>query len=167
MGQYMSYPLQQEVICYHRRQDYDHCGNKKQIADEVNELDLLHRQFCADIFKQRMKTSERRKLLTDVSNDSYAARFPNWDHEDIGDFKIQFEVFDLNRDGLIDFKELNIDDANAIDFEEFLQLLYSLQTTTAKNEFGGNLGNIVTRGAQQVKTLRRMSVYKQLTNGMF
>merc|ERR1711881_691418 len=108
MGQYMSYPLQQEVICYHRRQDYDHCGNKKDIPEEINELDRLHREFCEDIFKQRMKTSERRKLLTEVSDESYAKRFLNWDAEDIGDFKIQFEVFDLNRDGLIDFKEMNM-----------------------------------------------------------
>jgi len=187
----MYYPLQPEAICYHRQQDYNALGERKSnVVRQENEIDLLHRTYCADIFSQRKHINEKRKLLTDVSDEAYAKRFPQWDAEDIGDFKVQFEIFDLNRDGLIDFKEMNmvldefgeasdeeermkyfheidLDNSNTVDFEEFLLVMNKLKTAAASSKAGGNIGNIVTKGAHQVKKLRRMSVYKQLTNGLF
>nr|XP_009860431.1 uncharacterized protein LOC104266302 [Ciona intestinalis] len=191
MGNMFYYPLEPEAISYHRPQDYNSLGKRKSdIKKDENEIDLLHRTYCADIFSQRKNINQKRKMLTDVSDEDYAKRFPQWEAEDIGDYKVQFEIFDLNRDGLIDFKEMNmvldefgessdeqdrikyfrqidLDDSNSVDFEEFLLVLNKLQQAAGLNKAAGNIGNIVTQGAHQVKELRRMSVYKQLTNGLF
>ena len=35
-----------------------------------------------------------------------ALKWKNWDEETIDGFRVQFQVIDLNQDGLIDFKEL-------------------------------------------------------------
>lgn len=188
MGNFFYYPLKPEAISYHRPQDYNALGVRKtDVVKDENEIDLLHRTYCAEIFSQRESINEKRKLLTEVSDEAYARRFPQWESEDIGDYKIQFEIFDLNRDGLIDFKEMNLvldefgessdeddrlryfkeidlDGSNTVDFEEFLLVLSKLQ---ASGRAADNIGNIVTKGAHQVKNLRRMSVYKQLTNGLF
>ncbi|CAK8678869.1 unnamed protein product [Clavelina lepadiformis] len=177
-----------EAISYHRRQDYDSLGQRKSnVIKDENEIDLLHRTYCADIFSQRKQINEKRLLLTQVSDEAYAKRFPQWEPDDIGDYKIQFEIFDLNCDGLIDFKEMNqvldefgepseeedrlkyfkeidLDHSNSVDFEEFLLVVSKLQASSAP---GTSIGNIVAKGAKQVKELRRMSVYKQLTNGLF
>lgn len=191
MGNFMQYQLQPEAISYHRQQDYNALGERKSdVVKDENEIDLLHRTYCADIFSQRKHINEKRKLLTDVSDEAYAKRFPQWEPEDIGDFKVQFEIFDLNRDGLIDYKEMNmvldefgevsspedrwkyfkeidLDASKTIDFEEFLLVLNKLQQAAGQGKAGGTIGNIIAKGAHQVKNLRRMSVYKQLTNGLF
>lgn len=75
--------------------------------------------------------------------DKYRERFPEITEQEIFDLKLQFQTFDLNRDGLIDYNELgqvlddlgdrsvaarrqqyfdemDVDGSGAIDFEEFL-----------------------------------------------
>lgn len=187
----MSYPLQAKAISYHRPQDYNAFGERRtDITSEENEIDLLHRSHCEEIFQQRHSNNLRRRMLTEVSDEDYAKRFHQWTSEDIGDFKIQFEIFDLNRDGVIDFKEMNnvldefgesskpndrwgcfsemdTDQSGTIDFEEFLMVMMKLQQADSKSRADENISNIVARGAEQVAKLRRMSVYKQLTNGLF
>lgn len=37
-----------------------------------------------------------------------AERWENWDEEAIDSFRVQFQVIDLNQDGLIDFHELYV-----------------------------------------------------------
>lgn len=190
MGNLLSYPLGEENVTYHRPCDYNAFGERKQdVKKEENEIDLLHRSHCEEIFAQRRSSKMRKTFLTDVSNEDYAKRFPQWSSEDIGDYKIQFEIFDLNRDGVIDFKEMNsvldefgefsdpedrrrcftemdVDDSGTIDFEEFLQVMVKL-LESGREKNAERLSNIVTRGAHHVAKLRRMSVYKQLTNGLF
>lgn len=75
--------------------------------------------------------------------DKYREQFPEITEQEIFDLKLQFQTFDLNRDGLIDYNELgqvlddlgdrsvgarrqqyfdemDVDGSGAIDFEEFL-----------------------------------------------
>ena len=47
----------------------------------------------------------KRKFL-EIDYDMLMSRYPQWTMEDILDLKAQFQSFDLNQDGLIDFNEL-------------------------------------------------------------
>ena len=44
--------------------------------------------------------------LSDINVSSICAKYPQWKEDNINDFKVQFQNFDLNKDGLIDFEEL-------------------------------------------------------------
>lgn len=37
---------------------------------------------------------------------NYLAKFPKFNLDDIADLKLQFQAFDLNNDGLIDYNEM-------------------------------------------------------------
>ena len=190
MGNFFYYPLEAEATSYHRRQDYNSLGVRKAtIIREDNEIDKLHRNYCSEIFMTRKTSSEKRLLLT-LEDETYAQRYPQWNVDDISNFKVQFQLFDMNADGLIDFRELafvldhvgensrpdersicfdeiDLDGTGTIDFEEFLVILSWLQREESTTKTGGNIGYIITRGASQVNQIRKMSVFKQLVNGIF
>ena len=96
----------------------------------------------------------------------------------------------MNRDGLIDFNEIclvldefgdtsteqqrknyfkTVKDQNlTIDFEQFLLLMSkSMNLDGTLKKQASNFHHIVYRGAQQVKKLRKLTVYKQLMTGIF
>ena len=190
MGNFFSYPLEAEAASYHRRQDYNSLGIRKaDVVKEENEIDRLHRTYCAEIFGERKLASEKSLLLT-VDNKTYSKRFPQWRLDDISDLKIQFTIFDPNCDGLIDYRELNIvldmygedstpeerykcfqefdlDDSGTIDFEEFLTMVTLLSKAKKMNTTAENINTIVRRGAEHSKQIRKMSVREQMINGLF
>nr|XP_039268086.1 calmodulin-like protein 10 [Styela clava] len=189
MGNLMSYPLQPEIISYHRPQDYNSFGERKNIPKEENVIEKLHYAHLEEVFASRQNSNTRRKLL-DVSDEEYAKKFPQWSPAEISNFKAQFLIFDSNRDGILDFIEMNsvldefgesskpnerwrcfnsmdIDHSGTVDFEEFLIVISRLQRADKKDPVEENILNIVTRGARQVAKLRNMSVSQQIADGLF
>ena len=47
-------------------------------------------------------------LILEMDVDSIRAKYPHWTDEMVLDLKAQFQSFDLNLDGLIDFNELYV-----------------------------------------------------------
>ena len=48
----------------------------------------------------------RLSVILEMDVDSIRAKYPHWTDEMVLDLKAQFQSFDLNLDGLIDFNEL-------------------------------------------------------------
>ena len=190
MGNLFSYPLEAEATSYHRRQDYNSLGVRKTaIVKEENEIDKLHRKYCTDMFQHRKNDSAKRLFLT-IEEEAYVAHHPQWDTDDIAELKLMFEIFDMNCDGLVDFRELafvldnvgensrsdervlcfeeiDLDKTGTIDFEEFLVVLSFLQKADSSTKTGRNIAQFVVRGANHIKQLRKISVYRQLCQGVF
>ena len=191
MGNFMYYPLEAEATSYHRREDYNALGVRRaDVVKEENEIDRLHRVYCAKIFAERKTAQEKRHLLS-VDDFEYTKRYQFWEADDISDFKAMFKYFDSNGDGLIDFQEMNhmlnqlgeisseeeryvvfekidVDKSKTIDFEEFLMFLDRVREEKSfETPFGKKLEGIVKHGAQQINNVRQMSVYRQIANGFF
>ena len=190
MGNFFYYPLEAEATSYHRRQDYNALGIRKaNVVKEENEIDKLHRGYCADLFLQRRELNDKRLLLT-TDDEEYAEKYPQWEPDTISDLKIAFQLFDLNRDGLIDlremaivldyfgedspleermlcFQEIDVDHSGMIDFEEFLGIVSWLQKAEITNRTGENIGIIVDITSTQAQRIRQMSVPRQISHGIF
>ena len=67
------------------------------------------------------------------------------------------------------FHQMSTDEIEPIDFEEFLTAVSKLLSLEGEidDESASNFHHLCVKGAVQVKKIRRMSIYKQLTNGVF
>ena len=193
MGNFFYYPLQRKRYSYHREEDYDIFGERKHSDKTENILHELHKKYCYKMFEKVRLVQEKVNLIVQVSDEAFSRRFPNWDVRDISSLKCQFEVFDLNRDGLIDFREMttvldglgdtslslkrqatfdfiDLDGSNAIDFEEFLVFISKMEVEVlGHNDIrdATSFYSIVKLGVEHIKTIRNISIYKQLSNGVF
>lgn len=109
-------------------------------------------------------------------------QYPHWDVEDILDFKALFQSFDLNGDGVIDFRELclgldelgdttkpeerrlhfttlDVDSSGVVDFEEYLVLVNMMLKNKQKALF--------YNAEVTPRNIRQLSVGKRLEHGLF
>lgn len=114
-------------------------------------------------------------------------RFPHWTDEMILDLKAQFQTFDINLDGLIDFQELghvlnelgdtsdeaarrryfeelDEDGSGAIDFEEYLALIDAVLSGKSKLN---KIGQLCQSGSENAQKLRQLSIVQQIDHGLF
>lgn len=62
------------------------------------------------------------------------------------------------------FGELDVDGSGALDFEEYLTLIFQLSQVDTSNT---TLGLTVHSGTEKTKKLRRLSVIQQIDHGLF
>ncbi|XP_066296556.1 uncharacterized protein [Branchiostoma lanceolatum] len=142
---------------------------------------------CSDLLADRLAIKEARMLFENTNYDELIEQYPQWSVDDINAFRMQFKSFDLNQDGLIDYRELcqvldemgdeskeevrrdyfakvDVDGSGAVDFEEFLGLI---DQVTSSADSGGGLGMMCSRGTESVRKLRRLTFEQQLNYGLF
>ena len=62
--------------------------------------------FFSTLYRSMLVHFANLMVVLDVDMESIKQKFPHWSYEDIMDIKAQFQTFDVNQDGLIDFVEL-------------------------------------------------------------
>ncbi|XP_074637104.1 uncharacterized protein LOC141895222 [Acropora palmata] len=198
MGCSPSHPITRSPIIYEPNSFYSVTGTRKKYADfELGntEFELIQEQYWNRLlFVRRQTALSKRKFLEMTEKDlkALAKQFSDLDEAEILDLKLQFQTFDLNQDGIIDyeelmqvlddlgdrsgshareqyFREIDKDGSGAIDFEEFLALIQELRRTT--DPFANNqveqIGFLCKRGTDNIQRVRKLSVAKQFLVGLF
>ena len=63
-------------------------------------------EFMKDVLDEREAIAQAREKFLETDYSYLKKRFPFWSVDDIVDLKAQFQSFDRNYDGLIDFEEM-------------------------------------------------------------
>ena len=126
------------------------------------------------------------------TNNQLKAKFPKLTDQELEDMRLQFKTFDMNQDNLIDYDELmqvlndlgdtsdeemrenyfaevDEDGSGAIDFEEFIGLVYRLRYTSTPNEGQGQGIALIANlsGYDNLQTLAKLSLSEKMLNGLF
>ncbi|EDO50072.1 predicted protein [Nematostella vectensis] len=154
------------------------------------EFKTIQMQYWSHLVEDRKKAMENRRKFQEMDNKDYEElkeMYPKFEIGDIIDLRLQYQTFDINQDGVIDFSELmqvlddlgdrsdvsvreayfhqiDMDNSGAIDFEEFLTLIYKLRHSD--DEFG-SLGTLWRQGTDNIRRVRKLSVAKQMLAGLF
>ncbi|KAK2574067.1 hypothetical protein P5673_000192 [Acropora cervicornis] len=171
MGCSPSHPITRSPIIYEPNSFYSVTGTRKKYADfELGntEFELIQEQYWNRLlFVRRQTALSKRKFLEMTEKDlkALAKQFSDLDEAEILDLKLQFQTFDLNQDGIIDYEEL---------FHKFClsisrTLIQELRRTTdpfANNEVE-QIGFLCKRGTDNIQRVRKLSVAKQFLVGLF
>jgi len=140
-----------------------------------------------EVLDERRATINAKAKYREMKVESIKARYPQWSYEQIMDLKAQFQTFDLNQDGLIDFQELcavldelgdrsnsesrrqyfeelDEDGSGAVDFDEYLTLVHSV---LSGNSSLNTIGQLCKNGTENAQRLRQLSIIQQIDYGLF
>ncbi|MGH0173563.1 UNVERIFIED_CONTAM: hypothetical protein FKN15_065698 [Acipenser sinensis] len=108
MGSRLSYPLVNEPDIY-EDSDYDEDSVEADMAKQLHEINL---QFCDDMIQLRVRSAAEHAKFEEYQSHwktkvtEFQKMYPEWSEQDITHLKQQFELFDKDKDCLIEFKEL-------------------------------------------------------------
>merc|ERR1712178_187836 len=138
----------------------------------------------------RQEVLRAKVKIKDMDMKKVREKYPLWTYEDLMDLKAQFQTFDINQDGLIDFEDLKsvleeIGDESSeetrqnlfnemdeygsggIDFEGYLTLLHTLtKGASAMMPASQCLGVLQQEGTENAQRVRKLSVAQQIQNGL-
>jgi len=171
MGNVIYFPITREQSSY---TDSTKCTSSgKRFANyngnvgPQNAFEEITEQFFHDLLLKRQEVLRAKMKIKDMDMKKVREKYPLWTYEDLMDLKAQFQTFDINQDGLIDFEELNSvleeigdesseetrqnlfnemdeDGSGGIDFEEYLTIIGAdLGHGIFKGRKGRLLNNIV------------------------
>ncbi|XP_071946646.1 uncharacterized protein [Antedon mediterranea] len=191
MGISISFPVAPKEIYFTSPAAFMPTGQKREFA--VNESTLEKTRFenitekhFKNIIENRQEAMEAKAKFEDIR--ALANKYTQWTEADIFDFRLLFQEFDLNHDGLIDFEELvialedlgdtssletkrayfneiDIDGSNSIDFEEFIELINAVSSESASEHTA--LGNVCQKGNEIIHIIRGLDVFQQMDSGLF
>eukprot|EP00918_Siedleckia_nematoides_P028946 GHVU01062203.1.p1 GENE.GHVU01062203.1~~GHVU01062203.1.p1 ORF type:complete len:192 (+),score=31.00 GHVU01062203.1:380-955(+) len=188
----ISLSVKRQTFCYDDPEHYTYSGEfREEMWLKQQQMGNIFEQLAEELFgtmiKQRKEIMTARNKFHASNVVEMAERFENFTVQDILDLKAQFQTFDLNQDGLIDFPELcavldelgdesdgetrktyfdelDHDSSGAVDFEEFLDLI---KYVGKDSESGNLLGHMFQEGTQNTRNVRKLSVAQQITTGLF
>ncbi|XP_066921924.1 uncharacterized protein [Clytia hemisphaerica] len=187
----LTYPLQHIPITYNPP-CYFTCIGDRRVEDYSSDTTYFQKMqlgYWKDLLAERQKEHEAKMKFIEANPQvmqELLEKFPNFTQQKISDLKLQFTAFDLNHDGLIDyhemmqvlddlgnsssdatreeyFAEIDEDGSGAIDFEEFLGLIYSLQHEKTR----GQSDLLYQVGQDNISVLRELTLSEKLLNGLF
>jgi len=195
MGNVIYFPIKREQSSY---TDSTKCTSTgKRFANysgndgPLNAFEEITEQFFHDLLLKRQDVLRAKMKIKDMDMKKIREKYPLWTYEDLMDLKAQFQTFDINQDGLIDFEELNSvleeigdessedtrqnlfnemdeDGSGGIDFEEYLTLLHTLtKGASAMMPVSQCLGVLQQEGTENAQRVRKLSVAQQIQNGLF
>nr|XP_058955344.1 uncharacterized protein LOC131782607 [Pocillopora verrucosa] len=199
MGCAPSYPITRSPVVYEPITYFNRTGTRKSHGENElknTEFQSIQEQYWGKLLMERRLSAVNRKKFLEMGEKDFRSlieEFPEFKESDISDLRLQFQTFDLNQDGIIDFRELtqvlddlgdksepavreqyfsNIDKdgSGAIDFEEFLALICQLRKTNAdflQSSELGQIGSLCKRGTDNIQRVRKLSVAKQMLTGLF
>ncbi|XP_031551458.1 calmodulin-related protein-like [Actinia tenebrosa] len=193
MGCAPSYPISTSPILFNPIYLFEATGHRRKNIRELDDTEFkrIQAQYWSKLIEERKKMALNRRKFQEMGEKDFqtlAEEFPKFDMSDILDLRLQFQTFDINQDGIIDFNELmqvlddlgdnsdekireeyfqqiDVDGSGAIDFEEFLGLIHKLRSET-EDEFG-KLGSLCRRGTDNIQRVRQLSVTEQMQTGLF
>ncbi|XP_057295745.1 uncharacterized protein LOC130624193 [Hydractinia symbiolongicarpus] len=195
MGIKFSFPLQQIPIAYHPA-SYFTCIGTRRKDDYTQDTTFFHKlqeRYWEDLLEERTRELLAKNKFKDVDVEAqhkkYVEKFPKFTLGEISDLKLQFQTFDLNQDGLIDcnelmqvlddlgdksslekrqeyFEEIDEDGSGAIDFEEFMGLIYDLKYMQSDKKSGEDIRLLCKLGNDHY-TLRKLSLSEKMSRGLF
>ncbi|CAH1800795.1 unnamed protein product [Owenia fusiformis] len=148
MGNIISFPVVNPPITFEMDTDFAPTGERiVEKKRRTNRFERITEDFFQYLLEERAEIIKAKQKFLEVDMEAILARYPRWTADDIQDYKTQFQTFDPNLDGLIDFNELcsvldelgdktttatrrkyfdqvDVDRSNGIDFEEFLELIW-------------------------------------------
>lgn len=200
------FPLVNTPISFSLVEDYGSTGECQVKggcdATKDSTFEGLTEKFFRELLVRRQEVMEARQKFKEFDVQAMKSRFPDWKgHHDLVDIRAQFQSLDLNQDGLVDFHELcivldelgdrspvrvrkkyfgeiDIDGSGAVDFEEFVSLLYTIdkkRIAAAKMQKNkktratkmDNLSVLCKEGCENTQRVRKLSVAQQINNGLF
>ncbi|XP_013419291.1 uncharacterized protein LOC106179995 [Lingula anatina] len=189
MGIRLSFPLKKPPICYYDRVEYIATGKQKTEEGEApntrSPLQETSEQFFASFHLARRRMLKAGRKFEDIPTEVLLHRFPQWDEEDIWELKAEFQTFDFNQDGILDFNELtelldtmgddsseglrllglraiNFKDSQGIDFEQFLQYVYNIIKKTENTQ----LQVMQVQSKEKNRTLQKLHFFQQVDYGL-
>jgi len=150
MGNVIYFPIKREQSSY---TDSTKCTSTgKRFANyngnvgPQNAFEEITEQFFHELLLKRQEVLRAKMKIKDMDMKKVREKYPLWTYEDLMDLKAQFQTFDINQDGLIDFEELcsvleeigdesteqtrqdlfsemDEDGSGGIDFEEYLTII--------------------------------------------
>jgi len=195
MGNVIYFPIKREQSSY---TDSTKCTSTgKRFANyngnvgPQNAFEEITEQFFHELLLKRQEVLRAKMKIKDMDMKKVREKYPLWTYEDLMDLKAQFQTFDINQDGLIDFEELcsvleeigdesteqtrqdlfsemDEDGSGGIDFEEYLTLLHTLTNgASAMMPASQCLGVLKQEGTENAQRVRKLSVAQQIQNGLF
>ena len=157
-------------------------------STEPHPFEEVTTKLFLELMEIRLESAASKKKIKEMEATDVLDQYPMWTSDDILDFKAQFQSFDINQDGLIDFhelscvltelgdesdlatretlfREMDVDNSGGIDFEEYLELLYHVLEEKGEGTRAiAMLNQDTTENSQKV---RRLSVVQQIEHGLF
>ncbi|XP_069053752.1 uncharacterized protein [Lepisosteus oculatus] len=192
MGVQLSYPLVQEPESY-EDPDFDEDSAQTDFALQIHKINL---EFCAEIVHHRIRSVAEQSKFEEFELNwqtkvvELQKQYPDWSNEDILNLKLLFEMFDSNCDCVLDFHEIDkalneVHDASSeeerrmlfeecakeeygsLNFEEFLQLMYTLRQRTGPSRMPANLISNDAGTGEMISIVRRIDTFQQMCYGVF
>lgn len=194
MGNVIYFPIKREQRSYTDSTKCASTGKRLSTYMKVgplNAFEEITEKFFADLLFKRQDVLRAKLKIKEMDMQAIRGKYPLWSYEDLMDLKAQFQTFDINQDGLIDFQELcsvleeigdespesmrrelflemDEDDSGGIDFEEYLTLLHTLtKGQSALMPASECLGVLRHEGTLNAQRVRKLSVSQQIKNGLF
>merc|ERR1712099_32937 len=194
-------PLLRRVPISFNPTSYYTCTGQRRTDDyssDTTEFHKLQERYWEPLIRDRNLDQEAKEKFRQGGKEmyeTYKKDFPNITEQELMDLKLQFQTFDLNMDGLIDYNELgqvlddlgdkssqtrrkqyfddmDADGSGAIDFEEFLHLIDSISASkydvdNPQDQDKKDIGLLCNVGKQNLHTLRQLSLDEKLNNNLF
>ncbi|XP_074643567.1 uncharacterized protein LOC141900532 [Tubulanus polymorphus] len=158
-----------------------------QVYHKKSEFKKAIDDFFQQFVEERRYLKQMKLKFRELDPRSLKAKFPNWETQQLLDMKSQFLLFDLNKDGLIDFDELctvmnELGDKSSteerqkyfskvdtgakgkVDVEQFLELLYLYEQEYSVSSEKADLCFVAQ---QKGAGVRRLSIVQQVQHSVF
>ncbi|XP_014663614.1 PREDICTED: uncharacterized protein LOC106806255 [Priapulus caudatus] len=192
MGGKFTFPLVQQPAVYEPHSYFTSTGTRIRSFERTenpNPYEEIFSEFCQAMIAERRKLTAAKQIFQDADIATIAEKYPNWDASFALDMKAQFQTFDVNQDGFIDFRELCLkldefgdhtsedtrrlwfdeadeDQSQGIEFWEFLKLIDNIQKGTESAAARG-LADLIEHTNQGIHSMRQLNVLQQMKQGLF